>query len=141
MKSFFSKKQHVSLLILLLFIVSAIMFSCEKDEEIPPVMELKTGAEYVSTDLTLPRDTTITVGVTVEKTEDDLKTFNVSVAYDGSSTTTTKLNEDLTGDQKTGFNADIDLQTRNQAGTEKWYFTVTDVDGNIVQEVLTFTVN
>jgi hypothetical protein len=125
---------------LLPVIFLAVAFSCDKEAEIPPTMELKTGTDYTSQDATIAKDSTLTVGIICTKTEDDLKTYNVSVAYDGATTTTSIQNFTITGAEKSLYEKDVTFTVRDQAGVEKYYFTITDVDGNIVQKILTFTV-
>lgn len=129
----------------MLFLGALVAISgCKKEDEeaeIPPLLELKTGADYIAADATVAQSTTIKVGIIATKTEDDLLTFNVSYAYDGSSSTTSQETVDITGAGKTLFEKDVTITTRGQAGTEKWFFTITDVDGNMVQEVITLEVN
>jgi hypothetical protein len=79
-------------------------------------------------------------GIIAEKTEDELLTFDVSVAYDGASSTNSILNEDVFSTGADGFDKDVKVGTRLQAGTEKYTFTVTDRDGNIAQKSVTLTV-
>jgi hypothetical protein len=83
---------------------------------------------------------TLTVGIIATKTEDDLKSYNVSTAYDGASTTTTFYNYLVTEAEYTGLNKDVQIITRNQAGSEKWIFSIVDRDGNITQKFFTLTV-
>jgi hypothetical protein len=116
-----------------------IISSCEKDEHIPPDVSLKTGAGYISADAIVPTDTTITVGFVADKTEDELKTFNVSYAYDGATTTTTAETFTLSGDEEEHYEKDYTITTRDVAGTERWIFTITDRDGNIAQEEIVLT--
>ncbi len=126
----------------LLMLAVATVQSCKEDEEpeIPPTLELKAGAGYTTADAEVAKSTTLKVGVVATKTEDDLKTFNVSVAFDGASTTTSLQTENIPAASKTLYDADVTITTRDVAGTEKWYFTITDVDGNIVQKTITLTV-
>ncbi|MBA3649295.1 MAG: hypothetical protein H0W62_12225 [Chitinophagales bacterium] len=126
-----------------LFFVSVVFFSCNKnsDPRQPPDMSLQTGAGYTFTDATVALGDTLKVGVVVIKTEDPLNTFNVSYVYDAGSSSTTVLNQTLTGsEQNNGFSRDITIATRNQAGVEKYTFTVVDRDGNIASKSLTITV-
>jgi hypothetical protein len=125
---------------LLLVIFLAVVFSCDKEAEIPPTLELKTGTGYTSHDATITKDSSLTVGIICTKTEDDLKTYNISVAYDGTTSTTSIQNFTITGAEKSLYNKDVTFTVRDQAGVEKYYFTITDVDGNIVQKILTFSV-
>jgi hypothetical protein len=123
------------------FFSALILFiGCDKEPEIPPALELKTGTGYTSQDATVAKDSTLTVGIIATKTEDDLKTYNVSVSYDGAASTSTLENFTLSGGEKALYEKDVTFTVRNQAGTEKYYFTITDVDGNIVQKILNFTV-
>ena len=65
---------------------------------------------------------------------------NVSYAFDGATTTTTFQTYNLTGSERQNYDKDVTFTTRNQAGTEKWIFTITDKDGNIVQKQIVLTV-
>ena len=44
------------------------------------------------------------------------------------------------GSEQQHYDKDVTFTTRNQAGTEKWIFTITDKDGNIAQEQFVLTV-
>lgn len=110
---------------------------CEKEPEIPPTMVFKTATDYISNDVTVSVDTMLKVGIIADKTEDDLKLYNVSVAYDGTSTTSTVEDFTIPHSEITHYEKDVTLNVRNTAGTEKYFFTITDVDGNIVQLTLT----
>lgn len=127
-----------SLVTTVLFVTGA----CKKkvDQHIPPDVVLKSAAGYTYQDGTVGLQDTLIVGVTVTKTEDDLKSLNLSYSYDGSSTKTTFYNYAVADNEKEGFSKDVDIVTRNQAGTEKWIVTVVDRDGNITQKLFTLTV-
>lgn len=112
----------------------------EKDAHIPPQMDLRTGGNYTSADRTVMHGDSVLVGVVITKKEDDLKTYNISYAYDGASSTTTFYNYVMTTAEYNGYSKDTWIHTRNQAGTEKWVFTVTDRDGNLAQKSITLTV-
>lgn len=112
----------------------------EKDAHIPPDMQLRTGGNYVSGNVTVNHGDSVLVGVVITKKEDDLKTYNISYAYDGASSNTTFYNYVMTAAEYNGYSKDTWLHTRNQAGTEKWTFTVTDRDGNLAQKSITLTV-
>ncbi len=113
----------------------------EKEEEIPPEISFKTGATYTSSDVTVAPGSSVTVGIVVVKVEDDLKSYNVSVAYDGATTTTTIQDFTIPDAEKEHYEKDVTFSVRNMVGTEKYYFTITDSDGNIAQLSLTITVN
>lgn len=114
--------------------------SCEKDEHVQPDLEFKTGTGYTSADAAVGQGETVLVGIIADKTEDELKTLNVSVAYDGSSTVT-QDNFTLTGAEEEHYETDYTITTRSQAGTERWVFTITDRDGNIASVEFTLTVS
>lgn len=135
-------KKLTSLLVTAAAVAALSLSSCKKEEDphIPPDMQFKTGAMYTSADATIPQGDTITVGIVVTKTEDDLRTFNVSYSYDGG-TNTTSSNYTMTAAEYTGYDHDYQIIARSQAGTEKWTFTVTDRDGNVTQKSITLTVN
>ena len=115
--------------------------SCEKDEGKLPDIAFKTGGSYTSEDKTVAQGEMITVGITADKTEDKdvLKTFNVSASFDGG-TNQTVSNENIPGAQEDHFEKDVVITARNQAGTEKYIFTVTNRDGLINSVSLTLTV-
>lgn len=119
---------------------SLFIVSCKKDAHTPPDMSFTTGSTYVSGDKTVPQDTTIKVGITATKTEDELNTYNVSYAYDGATTTTTYQTFELTKDDEESYSKVVSITTRSVAGTEKWSFTITDKDGNTTTKDITLTV-
>lgn len=120
----------------------AAISSCSKDEDahVPPSVEFKTGAGYTSANATVGQGDSVLVGVIATKTEDELKTFNVSYAYDGNTTTVTAYNLPLSGSQEESFTTDYAIVTRAQAGTETWSFTISDRDGNVTTKSITLTV-
>ena len=128
----------------ILFLVLAfgiISFSCEKDEMIPPTIDFTTGSGYTSADSHIALDTDFKIGVTAKRTEDkdDLKTFVVTVSYDGGAETTID-NVTIPAAQAGEFTKDYDLTTRNIAGSEKYSFTVTNRDGLITTKTITIAV-
>jgi hypothetical protein len=129
---------------LLVFAFSAailLMTSCEKDAKIPPTVTFTTGAGYTSADGSIARNVTFKIGVTAQKTEDKdvLKTFTAEKSYDGAAAINIETLT-LTGGQGDTFNKDYTLTTRNQAGTEKYNFTVTNRDGLVTTKSITITV-
>ncbi len=119
-----------------------VVASCKKkkDPHVPPDVVFKTGAGYTSADATIALGDTIKVGITATKTEDDLKSYNASYAYDGASSTTTFYNYLMTSAEYNGYSKDLDIIVRNVAGSERWVFSIVDRDGNITQKSLTLTV-
>ncbi len=138
-------KKVITLSILALVFIGT---SCKKkstssagvDPRIPPDMAFKTGGKYVSTNVTRNKLDTVLVGVIVTKTEDNLTSFNASVSYDGSTTTTSFFNHHLSSLEYNGYTIDVTYITRNQAGTEVLTYTIVDRDGNITKKSITVTV-
>ena len=128
-------KSWISLLLFLLFCIS-----CENEQEPSASIEFKTGTGYTYQDATISRGSSITVGIVADKPENNLKTYNVSVSYDGALNTITVQNFTISSDENTHYDKDVNFTVRNHTGTEKYYFTIVDVDGNLVQKMLTFTI-
>ncbi|HEY0433762.1 MAG TPA: hypothetical protein VGC95_07820 [Chitinophagaceae bacterium] len=124
-----------------LFICSVLVTGCKKDKMVPPTIEFKTGNSYISADAHLAVNTAFTVGIDAKRTEkeDDLKTFVITRSYDGAAETTVAT-ETLTADQAGEFEKDYPFTTRNQAGTEKYSFIVTNRDGLITTKSITISV-
>jgi hypothetical protein len=128
-------KRYIPLLLFLIFCVS-----CENEQEPAASIEFKTGTVYTSQDATISRGSSLTVGIVADKAENNLKAYNVSVSYDGALTTITVRDFTISSDENTHFDKDVSFTVRNQTGTEKYYFTIVDVDGNLVQKMLTFKI-
>lgn len=129
--------------IFLAILLSLAFYTCKKkkaDPHIPPDVVLKTGANFITGDVTLSKQDTVWVGITATKTEDNLKSYNVSYAYDGATTTTTFFNYLMTANEYESYSKDIQIVTRNQNGSEKWVFSIVDRDGNITQKTILITV-
>ncbi|MBD0295976.1 MAG: hypothetical protein ICV53_02285 [Flavisolibacter sp.] len=129
--------------ILFLLSLTVIIFSvisCEKDPHIPPDIQFKTGPGYTSGDATVAKNTAVTVGIIATKTEDELRTYNISYAYDNATTTTTAQTFTISKSEENRYEKDYTFSTRNQTGTERWIFTVTDRDGNIAQKQIVLTI-
>jgi len=118
-----------------------LLSSCKKDKMIPPTIDFTTGAGYVSADGHLAVNTAFKIGVTAKRTEekDDLKTFVVTRSYDGGAETTID-NVTIPSAQAGEFTNDYPFTTRNQNGTEKYTFTVTNRDGLITTKSIIITV-
>src|SRR6185503_15769885 len=127
------------------FILFTTLFftGCKKkkvDQHIPPDVTLKSGPKFITSDCTLPKQDTVWIGITATKTEDDLKSYNLSYAYDGASSTTTFFTYYLTSSEYNSYSKDLQIITRNQNGSEKWIATIVDRDGNITQKTIVITV-
>ena len=118
--------KQIFIAILLFTAFSLSLSSCEKDKHIPPSLTLKTGSGYTSADVSVAKNQTITVGITADKMEDDMLTCNVSYSYDAVASTTTFQNFSLSGAEQQHYEKDVMITARNLAGTEKWFFTITD---------------
>ena len=128
-------------IVIALLILTAI--SCKKakaDPHVPPNVELRSGPKFITGDCTLGKQDTVMVGISAHKTEDNLKSYNVSYAYDGATTTTTFFNELLKSTEYDNYAKDITIITRNVAGSERWVFSIVDRDGNITQKTIIITV-
>lgn len=132
-------KHYFSFALLSLFLISA---SCKRkvDKHIPPDVSFKSGGNYVDGDRTVHKKDTILVGITATKTEDDLKSYNVSYYYDGASKGTTFFNYVMTSGEANSYSKDIKIGARDQVGSEKWVFSIVDRDGNITQKTILLTV-
>ena len=136
------KNKTIQIMTVIMLAGMLAMQSCKKedDERTPPSIKFVTGAGYVSSDLTLSTDTSVVVGITVTKTEDELRTFNVSRAYDNAPGTTTVSNETISGNEVNGFARNVTVHTRVTPGLEKYIFTTTDKDGNVASVSFILTV-
>jgi hypothetical protein len=127
---------------LLLFIGIFSFSSCELfDKHEKPNIKFKTGTGYATADATVTKGSTVKVGIIADKTEDAMKTYNISYAYDGATSTTTKETFTLTSAEESHYEKDYEFTVRNVAGKEQWSFTITDRDGNIAQLSVALTVN
>jgi hypothetical protein len=132
------KTQKLAFAFTVLLLIAALFSACDPHK--PPRIKFKTDAGYTSADATVAKGALIKIGVIGDKVEDDMKTFNVSYAYDGSTSTTTKETFTLTKDEENHYEKDYEFNVRNEAGVENWYFVITDRDGNIAKLSLTLTV-
>jgi len=115
--------------------------SCKKDPGRLPDISFITGTGYLSSDATVAKNTSFKIGINAAKTEEEdvLKTFNISVSYDGGASETL-LTQTLTSAQEDNYTYDMVKNTRNQAGTEKYSFTISNRDGLINTISITITV-
>jgi hypothetical protein len=135
------KKINQSILVILTALLIFTIASCKKDPGRLPAISFKTGAGYISSDATIAKNTPFKIGINAAKTENEdvLKTFNISVSYDGGASTTV-YSETLTAAQEDNYSYDMNGTTRGQAGTEKYTFTITNRDGLINTIAVTMTV-
>lgn len=135
----FLNKAAIGLLLATTSLLS--LSSCEKDEGKLPNIAFKTGSEYKSADATVTKGTTVKIGITASKSEDKdvLTKFNITQSLDGAAESTA-FTKDLSGSEGDNYAYDYTLTTRNQAGTEKYTFTVVNRDGLVNKVSLTLTV-
>jgi|GEM_PF-1927346 len=127
-------------IVLAVFILGFTFCGCKKDAHVPPVITLKTGAGFIAENAIVAKNQSLTIGVSAQKAEDNLMSFNVSVAFDNAGNGSTFKNFSLEAAEQEHCEKDILFTTRNQAGIEKWTVTITDSDGNIAQKLLVLTV-
>ena len=133
------KKMKSLFLSIIILSIMVLVSSCDPHK--PPRLVFKTDAGYTSSDASVAKGSTVRVGIIADKVEDDMKRYNISYAFDGATTTTTKESFNLAGSEENHYEKDYEFQVRNQSGTETWYFVITDKDGNIAKLSLTLTVN
>ena len=85
---------------------------------------------------TVPLSDTLHISVTVSKGSDDLRSFFVDVTYDNGP----RIRQDSVHVESDPFTFEKTAITRDQAGTETWWFSVDEYDGDITQRALTLTV-
>lgn len=131
---------------IVLFLATVIvmgLLACKKkkvDPHVPPDVVFKTGGKYISGDVAAGKKDTLLIGIVATKTEDNLKSYNASYAYDGTSSTVTFYNYLLSENEYESYSKDLQIITRNQAGSERWVFSIVDRDGNITQKTINIVV-
>lgn len=130
-----------AMLLLTGFIYSLSSCKKESDQGLPPNIAFKTGANYISSDATVAKDSSLTVGVNASKSEgnDILTKMTITVSYDGGADSTIHT-ENVDASMADNYSKDFTIKTRNQAGTEKYTFSVVSKDGIVNSVKLTFTV-
>jgi hypothetical protein len=120
--------------------VISVLLACTKDEAVDgssaASITFRTDSGHVFMNDTVGLGDTLRVGVIVNDGTDALDHFFLSVAYDGGLTEyrdTVPVNSDP-------FTYEAMLIMRQQAGTEKWTFTVQEPDGDRTLRSLTFLV-
>ncbi len=122
-------------------VVLVTLASCEIDKGKLPNIEFKTGSVYTSSDAAKAKNDSVWIGIVASKAEDKdvLTTFDASRSYDGAAAVSFS-GKTLSGIERDVYNDDILIVTRNQAGTEKYTFTVVNRDGIKNSVSLTLTV-
>ena len=135
------KKYLFSLLPAIALAFLTTLASCKKDEGKLPNIGFISGIAYMSGDKTVDKGQTVLFGIQASKSEDKdiLKTFNESVSFDEAAPITVQ-NITLSGAEEDNYTVEVPITVRNQAGTEKYIFTVTNRDGLTNSVSLTLTV-
>ncbi|MGN6568776.1 MAG: hypothetical protein ACTHJ0_12520 [Flavipsychrobacter sp.] len=130
-----------AMLLLTTFLYSLSSCKKESDQGLPPNISFKTGATYISSDATVAKDSSLTVGISASKSEgnDILTKMTITVSYDGGADSTIHT-ENVDASMADNYSKDFTIKTRNQAGTEKYTFSVVSKDGIVNSVKLTFTV-
>ncbi len=120
--------------------VATVLLACTKDEAVDGSsaanISFRTDSGHVFMNDTVGLGDTLHVGVIVNEGTDELDYFFLSVAYDGGVPT---YKDTLIVDMNP-FAFQTSLIMRQQAGTEKWTFTVQEPDGDLTLRSLTFIV-
>jgi hypothetical protein len=117
--------------------IIAVISAC--DPHVPPSISFSTGGDYVSMDTTVAPGVDLLVGIIGKKREDDMKRLNVSYSYDGGPSAS-KISFPISGSSQKNYQQDYTIEVRDEPGVEKWFFAITDRDGNIAKLTLTVTV-
>ena len=112
---------------------------CTKDQpdgDTAAAINFRTDSGYTWLDDTVPISDTLHIVTTVSKGSDDLQSFFIDVAYDNGP----RMRQDSAHVSSDPFTFEKTVVTRDQAGTEKWWFSVREYDGDVTQRALTLTV-
>jgi len=110
--------------------------SCTKDETTtPPTIMLNAGPGYTATDVTVPVNTDLKVGIIANATTGKLTNFKISQTVSGSSSTLL----DTTFAGKDTFNEDFTITSPSVVGTLKLTFTITADDGESAEASFNIT--
>ena len=134
------KRMKISGQFLLLCFMAVLLWGCKKDSSPTlPKLTLKTGAGYTYTNGTIGKAATFKVGFVAEKTKNNLLAYIIDYSLDGGPVINSG-NGPVTAAGTANFESDFNLITRNQAGTEKWIFRISDSEGNLTSKEFTLTV-
>ena len=134
------KKYRLKNIVLFLSIIF-LQASCakEKDAE-PPEFSFKKGSNYLSANASVGKGEVYTIGVIADKSKRDLRKFEVNVSYDGGGYDQ-HLSYLLKNDEKSHFERDVKITTRNELGSERWQFEISDIDGSTSEMEISLAVN
>ena len=113
--------KNITKALIILLSVIVIFSSCNKDEDLPPAIQLKTTAGYTYEETMLAVGDSVKVGILAES-NGTVNITNLNV----------RVNDQLVYDE--GYNV-VDLEmdftiSKGLADEELWVFTVKDKDGN-----------
>ena len=97
----------------------------------PPIVTLKSGDGYISSETTVHKNTTVHFGLVASKsmTNDLMKQLIIWVNYDNQPVDSFKYSINLYGPQGDTYARDFGFVTRNQGGTETYKFVITSQKG------------
>jgi hypothetical protein len=116
---------------ILLLAATTIFSSCKKDDKAPSIY-FKTGASYITSDITVAPGTTITVGVVADEGTDPLHLIYSEVAYDGANVDSLYARHYV--ENSAHAEHDFTFTVRNHNGNERWTFNVNDADGRLTEK-------
>ncbi len=122
-------------------LIAAVTVSCskEKDAELPEI-SFKSGGNYTDGNASVGQNAVVNVGVVADKNKKDLRRFVVNYSFDAG-TYNQYESYLLKSGEKQHFERDVKITTRNEIGTERWQFEISDVDGNTARKEIVLTVN
>ncbi|MBO6515917.1 MAG: hypothetical protein JJ975_05135 [Bacteroidia bacterium] len=134
------KNLKFNLLIAFAAIGTLVLSSCGTDEpEVKkPVLNFLAGAGYTSADGDIIAGSDFKVGLSASH-ESKIEKLEITVSYDGGSRVA-PLNCTIcdTTINETSFTIDFNNTVEATPGSETWFFTVTDKDGNSTERSITF---
>ncbi|MFT4522919.1 MAG: hypothetical protein ACI8ZN_001871 [Bacteroidia bacterium] len=136
------KRLKISLMVAFMAVGAFVMNGCDGTgtdpiEAAKPVLNFLAGAGYTSQDGNIPVGTDFKIGLSASH-ESKIKSLQITVSYDGGAQVTPVgcTMCDSTLDSKT-LTTDFSWKVEAKVGSEKWFFTVADKDGNETTKTIT----
>lgn len=130
---------HASFTIIGILLLLVVGTGCEKEQpegDHAADITYRSDSGYTYLSDTVSVSDTLLVGVIITEGSDALQSFFVDVAYDGG----VRIRQDSLPVGSDPFTFDKQVITRDQPGTETWWFTVKEYDGDFTTRNLVFTV-
>jgi hypothetical protein len=130
--------KKLSLLFAILLVASATFFtSCSKDTTTtPPTIMLNAGTGYTATDVSVPVNTALKIGVIANSTTGKLTNLKVSQTISG---VTTNISDNTFATPTATHNEDFEMTASPVAGVVTLTFRITADDGEYAEASLTIT--